>query len=366
MTLSIRRDLDRFDAHSPLSAARTPPGTWYVRPEFFELERSAVFRNTWQFVGRTDQVQKSGCYFAGEIAGAQYLVVRDQEGTLRAFHNACRHKATRLVQGEGCADQLVCGYHGWTYGLDGCLRKAPLMGERQDFSTSRYGLSPIAVQSLGPWIFLHLGTPARDLVEEYPGLEACYRDRRLDSMAYVARRVWTLRCNWKVFIDNYLDGGYHIDHLHKALAVELDLERYRTVVHPRWSLQICPAAERSSERVGADALYAWAYPNFMVNRYGCFLDTNRVIPVAVDETRVEFDYYLEPEALPRKEQILEQSLAISDRIQREDIDISAEVHRGLQGGSFEGGPYGAPETSARQFHQLLAADLRGALPPVEP
>src|SRR5882762_8200618 len=117
----LARELARFDVASPIQAAPTPPASWYVEADFLQLETLAVLRNSWQPVGRLDQAARAGDFFAGSFLGQPYVVVRDGRGKLQAFHNVCAHHAAQVACGQGHADQLVCPYHGWTYGLDGRL-----------------------------------------------------------------------------------------------------------------------------------------------------------------------------------------------------------------------------------------------------
>src|SRR5438067_2280507 len=118
MAGSLQEKLLRFDAQLPLERARTIPSLWYFDPEIYAAETRSVFGNTWQMVGRVDQLSESGSYFTADIAGEPIAVVRDNEGVVRAFHNVCRHRAARvLCEPAGKTTRLRCCYHGWTYDL---------------------------------------------------------------------------------------------------------------------------------------------------------------------------------------------------------------------------------------------------------
>src|SRR4051812_14433479 len=119
MHSDLQSELRRFDPKLPIEKAATPPASWYLDPRFLALEKDTVFKKTWQPVGRIDQLQKPGDYFSGDLLGVPYAVVRDGEGKIRAFHNTCRHHAAEILKGHGCVKDLICPYHGWTYGLDG-------------------------------------------------------------------------------------------------------------------------------------------------------------------------------------------------------------------------------------------------------
>src|SRR5262245_43761330 len=122
----LRAELDRFDSAAPIERAHTPPGSWYVDPRFHPLDRRAVFGRNWLPACRAELVARPGAYASGCVAGIPWAVVRGEGGELRGFHNSCKHKGREVLTGTGRTDgALVCGYHAWTYGLDGALRSAP-------------------------------------------------------------------------------------------------------------------------------------------------------------------------------------------------------------------------------------------------
>jgi choline monooxygenase len=363
----IRTEISRFDPALPIERALTPPASWYTRPEFLELERERVFRRTWQAVGRLDQVPRPGDYFTGCLVDDPYVVLRDQDGTLRAFHNVCRHHAAEVCSGDGNLAELVCPYHGWTYRLDGRLTRAPRLGQNDVFDRELFSLKPAAVQAWGPLVFIHLGDEPESLVHQLAPLAPRLAASKTDALAFVARRAYELRCNWKVYVDNYLDGGYHVSVLHKALAGQLDLDTYVTELFERLSFQSCRAPEEApaaaagdfAERIGDEALYAFVYPNLMLNRYGPILDTNLVVPMGHDRTRVIFDFYFRDTEGATASDFIERSMDASHRVQEEDVSICESVQKGLGSPAYDRGIY-APgiETAAHHFHRLLAADLR--------
>jgi len=188
----------------------------------------------------------------------------------------------------------------------------------------------------------------------------------LSDLHWVERRRYALNCNWKIFVDNYLDGGYHVPHLHKGLDSVLEYNNYRIENGEHLCLQSSPMAHGDDDdvnavRTGKRALYYWLYPNFMMNWYEGMLDTNLVRPLAVDRTEVIFDFYfadVSPSALERNLA----SIEVSDRIQREDLDICDSVQRGLQSRAYEAGRLSVRrEAGEHLFHRLLHADLRAGL-----
>lgn len=363
---SVRAELSRFDPSLPIESAWTPPASWYLSPAILEHERARVFLNSWQAVGRVDQVSRPGDYFTGCLLDLPYVVLRDQDGTLRAFHNVCRHHAAEVCAGDGNLKELSCPYHGWTYRLDGRLTRAPRLGRNDVFDRDRFSLKPAAVEAWGPLVYVYLGDDPPPLQPQLAELAS-----RLDAMGtrelkFVARRSYDIRCNWKVYVDNYLDGGYHVSVLHQALAGQLDLDTYVTELFERVSIQSCRSPEQApaasggdfAERIGSEALYAFIYPNFMINRYGPILDTNWVVPLGPGSTRVVFDFFFKDSEGPEAEAFIERSIAASHRVQEEDVQICESVQKGLGSPAYDRGIYApAIEMAAYHFHRLLAADL---------
>jgi choline monooxygenase len=365
---SIKDEISRFDPSLPIERAFTPPASWYLSPELLQREHQRVFRRTWQAVGRVDQVPAPGDYFTGCLADDPYVVLRDQEGTLRAFHNVCRHHAAEVCSGEGRLSELVCPYHGWTYRLDGRLTRAPRLGASEVFDRERFSLEPASVQAWGPLVFVYLGDDPPSLDLQLSPLSPRLAAMGTGALRFALSRSYDMQCNWKVYVDNYLDGGYHVSVLHKALAGQLDLDTYETELFERISIQSCRSPEQApeasggdfAERIGDEALYAFVYPNLMLNRYGPILDTNWVVPLSHDRTRVVFDFYFQDTEGEKAQEFIEKSVAASHRVQEEDVAISESVQRGLGSPAYDRGIY-APgiEMAAYHFHRLLAADLRG-------
>jgi|SRR5688572_18930833 choline monooxygenase len=364
----LRDEVSRFDASTPLESAWLPPSSWYNDARFFELERDTVFRNNWLIAARADQVRNTGDYVAGSITREPHVIVRNERGELNAFFNVCRHHAAQVMSGTGCTESLVCPYHGWTYGLDGRLLRAPELGAVKDFDRGVFGLVPMSVEAWCDLLFINMGKAPSALAPQLSELASRLRDMQVESLQFVARRTYRLNCNWKVYVDNYLDGGYHVSYLHRGLAAQLDMDSYKTEVFERYSIQSGAGAGNAgesetdfSDRIGDKVLYAWLYPNLMINRYGPMMDTNWVIPHGHDETEVIFDYYFTPETA-RDAEFVEKSLAASDVVQKEDVDICESVQKGLGSASYDRGRYSVKrEQGELHFHRLLANDFRAAL-----
>src|SRR5262249_30182300 len=143
----------------------------YTDPALYELERTRIFGRTWQPVGRLEQVRNAGDYFTSSVAGTPIVVVRDRAGGLRAFYNVCRHRAGPVAVGCRTRQSLTCRYHGWTYGLDGCLLNTPEFDGVVGFDKKDSGLLPLSVDTFGPIVFVHMGQdapPLRSLLGRIP------------------------------------------------------------------------------------------------------------------------------------------------------------------------------------------------------
>jgi choline monooxygenase len=366
--ISLKEILASYDDQAPLSEASTIPGPWYVDPRIADLEALTVFSNNWQLVGRADQVEKPGQFVTATVAGEPIVAVRGSDGQLRAFYNVCRHHAAKVVTEPcGSASILHCPYHGWNYGLDGSLKGMPEFDGVKNFERQENGLVPVKVETWEAFIFVSLDPQARPLREFLGGLVKRCAPLDLATLHYFDTRVYDIACNWKVFVDNYLDGGYHVPHLHKGLSSVLDYKQYTIENEDRYCLQSSPMvasdedADTGSTRKGDRAWYFWQYPNFMINCYEGYMDTNLVIPLDVDHCRVLFDFYFADVSESRREYNA-QSLAVGDRVQSEDLGICEDVQRGLKSRAYGAGRLSVRREAGEQlFHRLLAADLKRGL-----
>jgi choline monooxygenase len=363
---SLDERLAAFDATLPLSRARTIPSAWYFDPDIYALESRRVFGGSWLMAARTDQVRAPGDFATIEIAGEPIVIVRDEQGTLRACHNVCRHRAAQVINAPcGHVTKLRCRYHGWTYDLTGRLRGTPEFDGVEEFRKEEQGLPPLAVDTWGPLVFVHMGTPTVSLAEFLAPLPERSAGLGIDGVQFVARREYEMACNWKVFVDNYQDGGYHVNTVHPGLAGALDYAHYRTENHAHGGVQISPLkasadATVGKVRTGANAYYWWIFPNLMINIYEGVLDTNLVLPLGPDRCKVLFDFYFTRTEGPEAETFIADSVAVAHQVQLEDMGVCDEVQRGLKSRTYDTGRFSVKrESGGYHFHQLLAAALRG-------
>ena len=249
MDSSLKELLSLYNVDARLEDAHTIPASWYVDERIADLERKNVFGHNWQPVARIDQLREPGQYVTAEIAGEPVVVVRGNDQELRGFFNVCRHHAAAVVtEEEGQASLLRCPYHGWSYGLDGSLKGAPEFEGVCGFDRSKNGLLPLRVEVWEQFVFVNLDSAAVRLAGALGGLTERVAPLNVSALQFFQRRTYSLNCNWKVFVDNYLDGGYHVPHLHKGLNSVLDYKQYTIETEDRYCLQSSPMRSRTRTR----------------------------------------------------------------------------------------------------------------------
>ena len=365
MERSVDSLLKLYNPENPLEKASTIPAPWYFDARIARLESERVFAHSWQVAGRVDQVREKGQFFTAQLGGEPIVVARGEDGILRAFYNVCRHHAAAVVtEAQGCAKQFRCPYHGWTYGNDGALKGMVEFDGVCDFERAKNGLVPIAMDTWENFVFVNLdgaAGPLKNFLGNVPELVAPLR--LMEKLKFFDRRVYILNCNWKVYVDNYLDGGYHVPHAHKALSSVIEYTSYTIENFDRACLQSSPLSSDSGSEVDVAntrqgrAFYLWIYPNFMINAYEGVMDTNLVLPLAVDKCAVVFDYYFGDISAAAQTRNRE-SIRVSEIVQDEDMAICDAVQRGLASRAYLAGRLSVRrEAGEHLFHRLLYADL---------
>ncbi len=339
----------------PLEESYALNAQFYSEASWLAVEQREVFGRSWQLAAHTGELQNSGDHVVATVAGKPVLVVRQADGSLQAFYNVCRHRAGPIAtcNGKG-ARTLHCKYHGWNYGLDGQLRNATEMQAADHFDAAAIRLPRVQVQEWQGLVFAALS-------DDTPPFEAVFRDIReriapldLSAMRFAKRDSYNIACNWKVYVDNFLEG-YHLPFVHPGLSKVLDYRVYDTELHDWYSLQHSPLRNNDGIYGDGHAFYYFVYPNIMLNITPGRLQTNRIIPDGVDRCIVEFDYYYTDDPEVQARVAAEQ--AFSDEIQAEDIGICEHVQQGLASGSYTAGRLNPRRESGVWHFQNL---LRGA------
>lgn len=355
-----------FAFQPDVSLATTIPADWYTQPSALDLDRERIFYRTWQLVGRVAQVSAPGDFFTCTVTDEPIVVARATDGALHAFYNVCRHRAGPVAQGAGNRKALQCRYHGWTYGLDGRLLTTPEFEGVRCFEKADNGLAPVRVDTWGPFVFVNLDAHAPSLRETLGAIPDETSHLPLDRMAFYKRVDYEIACNWKVYVDNYLEG-YHIPLAHPSLFKEIDYSAYRVETARFYSKQYAPIRPKPDSlyrrnlapTADAQALYYWVFPNLMLNLYPDNLQINIILPLGHDRTLTIFEWYLLDAEHPQAAENFAQSFAFSDLVQQEDIEICEAVQQRLKSRSYDVGRFSAlRENGVHHFHGLLCEFLQ--------
>ena len=382
-----------LDVNEQIECAHTLASRFYTDPHILEIEQEKIFRRTWQLVGTLDQpcgavvvpvegtaegkkvkrtIADPESYFTADVAGEPIIVVRDKAGVLRAFSNVCRHRAGPIALGSGCKNVLRCQYHGWTYTLDGRLIGTPDVEGVEFFDRSTMGMVPLRVEVWEDFIFvsLHLNPddgPVESLAAYLGKIPEQARGFQFAGLQLAERRDYVINCNWKVYVDNYLEG-YHIPIAHPGLMREIDYAQYRTETFRYYSQQFAPIRamkkDDTEERFYApgtgsqEALYFWIFPNLMLNLYPDNISTNVIVPLSHDKTLTIFEWFFHDVDSPTTRERIEKAVAFSDEVQQEDILLCENVQKGLRSSTYDRGRYSVKrENGVHHFHMLLAEFL---------
>ena len=335
-----------------LRRARALEARHYLGAAMLEADRRTVFAHSWQLVAHREQLLEPGDHVVEVVAGTPVLVLRGRDGVLRAFPNVCRHRAGPLAHGSGKGmHSLRCKYHGWLYDQEGRLIGAPEMQDAAEFVTSDIRLPPLRVREWQGLVFIALADDVADFDAVYGGISERIAPVDLATMRFTRRDVFDVACNWRVYVDNFLEG-YHLPLVHPGLSRLLDYRAYETEVFQWYSLQHSPLRNADAVYGDGEALYFFIYPNVMLNVMPGRMQTNRVLPLAPDRCHVEFDYYYlqDPAATAR----IDEDRAFSDAVQHEDIAICESVQKGLASGFYEAGRLSPRrESGVWHFHERL-------------
>lgn len=368
----------RIDVNEQIESAFTLASKFYVDPAILAIEKEKIFGRTWQLVGTLDRacgevdgkkrtISDPESYFTADVAGEPVIVVRDKQGTLRAFSNVCRHRAGPIALGSGCKNVLRCQYHGWTYTLDGRLIGTPDVDGLEFFDRSTMGMVPLRLETWEKFIFVNFDNDAEALSRFLGDIPRQARGFRFDGLQSAERREYVINCNWKVYVDNYLEG-YHIPIAHPGLMREIDYAQYRTETFRYHSQQFAPIRAVKAEDAGKrfyepgeglfEALYFWIFPNLMVNIYPDNISTNLVVPLSTEKTLTIFEWFFHEAGSDEVQERIRKAVSFSDEVQQEDIVLCENVQKGLRSSTYDRGRYSVKrENGVHHFHMLLGEFL---------
>lgn len=201
-------------AERDLADASTMPGEVYASREFFELEQERIFAREWHCAGRVESIPQPGDYLTWRIGAQPVAVVRQKDGSLKAFSNVCRHRMMKLLSGSGRCRRIVCPYHAWTYDLDGRLLQARHMEKTRDFDVSTVSLPRVRCEVWQGWIYITLDAGIPVPGERLAGLEHVMADYHAADYVEVDRQDHVWKTNWKLLTENFMEG-YHLPVTHR-------------------------------------------------------------------------------------------------------------------------------------------------------
>jgi Rieske 2Fe-2S family protein len=335
----------------------TLPARYYTDPAHFALEMERIYFRMWVCTGRTEELAQPGRYFVRQIGNASVVVVRDEEGRLRGFHNVCRHRGTLLCPQEAgqLPSRIQCSYHGWTYRLDGTLAAAPHMDEVDGFRTEDYPLRPVAVDEWDGHVFVNLADAPPPLAEQLAGLPEKCRPWRMETLRCVERRVYALRANWKLVFQNYSEC-LHCPIVHPLLQKQSHYMSGFNEVAPTWTggpmelrdgvetLSLDGQASRSclaglSPEDQRRVYYYGILPNLLLNLHPDYMLTFTLWPKAVDRTDVVCEWHFHPDQIAAPGFDPSGSVEFWDLTNKQDWALSDLAQQGIGSRGYEPGPY---------------------------
>ena len=342
------------------------PGWVYHNPEYFRVEMTRLIRPAWQIVCHANEIADAGEWRTLEILGESIIVIRGADGAIRAFANVCRHRGSRLVDGQaGCAKRLTCPYHAWTYAADGRLIGVPMKEDYPGLDQNALGLIPVELELWRGFVFVRLESGGPAVAAMMAPFEAEVAPHRFEALQAIGRITHRPRdVNWKNVADNYSDG-LHINVAHPGLTrlfgTGYGIEA-GTHVDRMWGDLLDRPSANPSERAyqhflpgeaGRRWLYFKLWPNVAFDIYPDQVDFMHFVPVSPTETMIREVSYALPDARREMKAARYLNWRINRQVNDEDTILIRRVQQGMASTSYRPGPLGKSEVCLRSFAQKL-------------
>ena len=355
---------------------RTLPGEYFASPEVWRLEQERIFRCNWLLAGHVSELPQRGSYFLHQIGNESVIVLRDHSGQLRAHHNFCRHRGTRLCtdsRGQ-LGNAMQCSYHAWTYGLDGTLRSAPNMREVAGFDNASWGLKPAALAEWRGFLFVSFAADPQPFSEALHALAGKFGHWPLHELTSVHQSVYEVDANWKLLFHNTSECYHcptahpHLNRLTPYRNTENDLDEGAVLggamemSNPQGSMTMhggrCapPFAGLTAGERGR-VYYYTVFPSAFLSLHPDYVLIHRVQPLAVDRTRVVCDWYFHPDAIAATGFDPQPAITFWDLTNRQDWALCANAFRGVHSHAWEPGPYSELESQLAAFDRYYLRTL---------
>jgi phenylpropionate dioxygenase-like ring-hydroxylating dioxygenase large terminal subunit len=377
--LEPRRAADRAPLLD-IAGRRTLPGWAYTDAALWAAEWPGIFYRHWQYAGHDCMLETPGSYFTIAINDQELVLIRGQDGEVRAFYNVCAHRGHPLVEGAGQRQRLVCPYHAWTYDLAGQLIGAPGSNRTDGFVRSDICLSPVRVERLLGFLFVNLDPDALPLAEYAAGLADALRDKVPGIEGFRPQKgnesfSAEIAANWKVVVDNFLEC-YHCEPAHPSFSDMLDVPGTRHGFGANYTHQYIPSACKAEnaaypidlEHDFTDGNFWLLYPN---TTFGYLpgspnLTVSRIESLAPGRCRRFRHIYGQPGVWTERDE--KRRRWTIESVVAEDIRLCEAVQRGMHSRGFDRGHYivnpaeeNFTEECLRFFHRRYAEDMGAAL-----
>ncbi|NKB36470.1 MAG: Rieske 2Fe-2S domain-containing protein [Gammaproteobacteria bacterium] len=331
---------------------KTNPADWYWREDVMRHERQNIFKKNWQLCARSAQLMNSGDYLVESIAGLPVILVRTEDGELKAYQNVCRHRAGVLsVESHNNCSRLRCIYHGWTYNLDGKLIKAPAIMQESGFDAEAFSLYPLLCESWNGLVFVNFNIKAESLgswlgdivgiMNEYPKLD--------NEFVFVREESKAINANWKSYADNSCEG-YHLPLVHREMAAFMNTALTRIEAREGEYVHF-----DVTYRDDCQACWIYKYPNFLIACEKNYINIQSTDPLSPGTSRLRDYFWFSPECT---EEQIQENLKASDLVTEEDRKICELVQKNLQTGVYSTGELSlTQEQGTRYFQQLVRRDI---------
>jgi phenylpropionate dioxygenase-like ring-hydroxylating dioxygenase large terminal subunit len=357
------------------------PARFFYEEAVFAREKTNIFFKSWHLVGHVSELREPGAFVTHEIFEQSILVVAGRDGQIRAFHNVCQHRGNRLVESRrGKVSMLICGYHAWTYALDGCLRGASHTRNVPGFDKAAHGLKPVQVAVFASFVFINLDPQAKSIASMASGAEEEIRRYipDLDRLTLLEEVDVPVAANWKVIQENSIEG-YHFDHsgpAHKQLVKLIDFAGYTLTARGDWWTYIGPPKRDTREAYGVPLAGAtwqtdwffnfglWPNATLYAFPYADVVGTFIMNPTGPETSMLRFGYYaVEGRALPEVTKACIRWM--NKELGPEDIRLNTSNQKGLRSFGFDRGRYvigdgfdNRSEHLVRHFHKLCYDAVR--------
>jgi glycine betaine catabolism A len=357
-------------------AAKTLPAHCFTDPAWFQRELDAIHHRMWLFAGRADELKSPGSYVLRNLGRASVILVRGDDGRVRAFHNVCRHRGTRLVNDDAgqFKARIQCQYHSWTYRLDGALDRAFHMDGVDGFREADWPLHKVALEEWGNLLFINLSDQPSAFSQHLAGLDQKFKNWNLSELVCVERRAYALQANWKLVISNYHEC-LHCPTAHPQLnrithylsgdnePMQPTYMGARMQLKPEFkTLSLLDAPKRAvlPGLTADEARHVYYYailPNLLFNAHPDYVVTFRLMPQSEKRTDIVCEWLMHPDEVKRPGFDPSDAVDFWHQTNQQDWELSDLAQAGISSVGYQPGPYSNREDLLIAFDRWVLDKL---------